>query len=390
MKTARVSAKRKEKTEKTADKTRFGEAPWLLVKGFLMGTADVIPGVSGGTMALILGIYSRLIHAIKSFDLQALLDLLKLKFGSVAGRVHWRFLLFVVGGDVLALLFFTRVLSLPNLMYRYPEPIYGLFFGLILGSIWILLGDIYDFNWKHTLGVIFGLAFGYWVVTLVPVSTPDGYPFVFFSGAVAICAMILPGISGSFLLLIMRKYTFILSQISQVGGAHTASALMILGVFTVGMITGIALFSRLLSWLLDRYYTITLSALVGFLLGSLYVIWPFQVRHYTEMDYIRHAPLQSSEVQDLIHNPQNPRQMEYSALGKVINPKAPYNEQQILIRDVKRKLVRSEPYYPDLGNLSHDDRLSDGALSFWLAIAGVVVGLISVPAIEKLAEKGQT
>lgn len=390
MKTAQVSAKRIEKTEKIADNTRFGEAPWLLIKGFLMGTADVIPGVSGGTMALILGIYSRLIHAIKSFDLQALFDFFKLNFKSVASRVHWRFLLFVVGGDALALLFFTRVLSLPNLMYKYPEPIYGLFFGLILGSIWMLLGDIYDFGWKHTVGVIIGLVIGYWVVTLVPVSTPDSYPFVFFSGAIAICAMILPGISGSFLLLILRKYTYILTQISHIGGPQTGTAFMILGVFIIGMITGITLFSRLLSWLLDRYYTITLSALVGFLLGSLYVIWPFQLRHYTMTVNIRHEPVQSEEVQDLLINPPDTHSLEYSILGNVINPKAPYAKQQVLIRDVKRKLIHSEPYYPDVGNLSHDNRLSDGALSFWLAIVGVVLGLVSVPAIEKLAEKGQT
>lgn len=200
------------------DQTTPSEIPSLFAKGFLMGSADVVPGVSGGTMALITGIYERLINAIKSADLKVIGALLRLRFKEVFSRVHWFFLLVLLSGVFSAILFVTRVIKLPELMFTHPEPVYGLFFGLIVGSVWYVLRGIDSHNWTSILWVALGTAIGFWVVTLVPTDTPESTWFIFFSGAIAITAMILPGISGSFILLILRKYDFILGQFGKLGG----------------------------------------------------------------------------------------------------------------------------------------------------------------------------
>jgi putative membrane protein len=376
----------KEETGKT-DSTPWKEMPGLVLKGFLMGAADVIPGVSGGTMALILGIYSRLIHAIKSVDIRAIKDFGTLRFHSFFSRTHWRFLISLISGIIMAFIFFTRIVPLPKLMYTYPEPIYGLFFGLILGSIYLLLKNIKSFGWKHFLFLLLGVAIGYWVVTLVPTNTPDNYFFIFFSGAVAICAMILPGISGSFLLLILRKYTFILNQFGKIGGPETVSAGIILLIFVLGMITGIGLFSRLLSWFLDRWHAFTLSVLVGFLVGSLYVIWPFQIRHYTETVRTKIVSVQNPAVQELKKNPENPMQQEYKRLGDIVNPGMISEKQKIQLQTVKKKLIQTEPFWPKISNLSKDNRLTNGRNSFYRAIFSILGGLLLVIFIDWVANK---
>lgn len=376
-----------EKKIKQSDSTEWRESPLLVLKGFLMGAADVIPGVSGGTMALILGIYSRLIHAIKSVDVQAIKMLIRFRIPEVLKIVHWKFLISLLSGIVLAFVFFTKIVPLPELMYEYPEPIYGLFFGLILGSIYLLIKNIKGFGWKHFVFLVIGTVIGYWVVTLVPTNTPESYPFIFFSGAVAICAMILPGISGSFLLLILRKYTFILNQFGKIGGPDTMSAVLILLVFILGMITGISLFSRFLSWFLDRYHGFTLSVLVGFLVGSLYVIWPFQVRKFTETSQTKIVTVTSQKVKSLQEKPENPMRQEYQKLGKVINPGATKSQQMIQLITVKKKLIKSRPYWPDVHNLNGDQRLNEGAPSFYLAFGSMLFGLLLVAGIEKMASQ---
>ncbi|HKJ30260.1 MAG TPA: DUF368 domain-containing protein [Balneolales bacterium] len=371
------------------DSTKWKEMPFLLLKGFLMGAADVIPGVSGGTMALILGIYSRLIHAIKSVDMKAIKDFFTLKFPRFFIRTHWRFLISVLSGIAMAFIFFTKIVPLPKLMYIYPEPIYGLFFGLILGSIYLLLKNIKAFGWRHFVFLLIGIVIGYWVVTLVPTNTPDNYAFIFFSGAVAICAMILPGISGSFLLLILRKYTFILNQFGKIGGPETVSAAVILLVFILGMITGIGLFSRLLSWFLDRWHGFTLSVLVGFLIGSLYVIWPFQIRKYTETVRTKIVSVQSSQVQALKKHPENTMRQEYERLGDIVDPGAPAAQQRIQLQTVKKKLIHSKPFWPQLSNLKNDQRLTNGESSFYWALFSMIGGLVLVAFIEWVATKYQ-
>ena len=238
-----------------------------------MGAADVVPGVSGGTMALIFGIYPRLINAIKSFDTDWMKGVVKFDLEVILRRPHFMFLIPLLMGILAAVLFFTRVVPLPVLILTHPEIIYGLFFGLILGSALVLMKATESWSLKELRFVIAGIAIGYLIFNMVPMETPEASWFIFFSGAVAISAMILPGISGSFILLMLKKYAYILNAIG-----HFNFAVII--PFTIGMIMGLALFSRVLSWLLNIWYRETLSTIIGLLVASLWVIWPFQERIY--------------------------------------------------------------------------------------------------------------
>jgi putative membrane protein len=244
-----------------------------LAKGFLMGAADVVPGVSGGTMAFILGIYRRLLEAIRSVDLTLLGMLRRGRLVEAARHVDLVFLLWLGAGIVAALAFFTRVVPLPKLIHTHPELVYGLFFGLIAASIVVLFRSLQGRRAADLLWLAGGAGAGLGLVTLVPVSTPDTAWFVFLSGAVAISAMILPGISGSFILLILRKYAYVFDAIG-----HLKIAVII--PFGLGIVTGLMVFSRALVWLLGHSYRQTVTAIIGLLIGSLWLIWPFQERVY--------------------------------------------------------------------------------------------------------------
>jgi putative membrane protein len=337
------------------DKTTIKEVPSLLVKGFCMGSADVVPGVSGGTMALILGIYERFVESIKSFNVKALKSLLSLQLKDVFAQVHWLFLGTILAGILTAVIFFTRVIKLPQLMFESPEPVYGLFFGLIVGSVWYVARSLGKMKVRNFLWMVVGAAIGLRIVTLVPTDTPEAAWFVFLSGAVSITAMILPGISGSFILLILRKYDYILMQFGLLGGPDTLSALLVLVPFGLGLVTGIVLFSRVLSWLLKNYYVITLCILIGFMIGSLYVIWPFQDREYVES--VRTEMVQPVE-----------------SLGVVETES--FEETR-----AKLKLVRSEPFIPLMSKADSDARLSNGRTSVYMAFVMMFVGLIFVVGI---------
>ena len=210
-----------------------------------MGSADVVPGVSGGTMALITGIYERLINAIKSADTHVLRAALRLQIGGGVCPRCTGFSCWCCSAVYLPpSCFFTRVIGLPELMFAHPEPVYGLFFGLIAGSVWLIYRDLGSLTVARALWIVLGIAIGLRIVTLVPTDTPENAAFVFMSGALAITAMILPGISGSFILLILRKYDFILLQFGKLGGPETMEALMVLVPFGLGMVTGIMPFFR--------------------------------------------------------------------------------------------------------------------------------------------------
>ncbi len=246
----------------------------LIAKGFCVGAADIVPGVSGGTMAFILGIYPQLINAIKSFDSEWLRMILSLNAKGMINRPDFGFLIPLGIGAVAALLFFTRIVSLPALIRTHPEVIYGLFFGLILGSIVLLFRHLGMYLLlRRVLFLFLGSLFGGFVVTMAPASTPDDSWFIFLCGAIAISAMILPGISGSFILLMMKKYAYIFNAI----GYFEFSIIL---PFVFGIITGVVLFSRILSYLLKRFYQQTILFITGLLVASLYVLWPFQTRLY--------------------------------------------------------------------------------------------------------------
>lgn len=246
----------------------------LIAKGFCIGSADVVPGVSGGTMAFILGIYPRLINAIKSFDSEWVKMIATVDLKGIINRPQFGFLIPLGIGVALALFFFTRVVSLPVLIRTQPEIIYGLFFGLVLGSTILLFQHLgLSLLLKRVIYLLTGVLAGGFVVTMVPASTPDDFWFIFLCGAIAISAMILPGISGSFILLMMKKYETIFNAIGYL-------EFSIIIPFALGIITGIILFSRLLSWLLKNFYHRTILFITGLLIASLYVIWPFQNRVY--------------------------------------------------------------------------------------------------------------
>jgi len=238
-----------------------------------MGMADLVPGVSGGTMAFILGIYERLLAAIRSFDKAWVIACIKLDISAVVRRPHFSFILPLLAGLFAAVFFFTRVISLPGLIKQYPEHVYGLFFGLILASIIVLMKELKGFCIKDAFTLMIGTVAGLVLVNLVPVETPDSGWFIFITGAIAICAMILPGVSGSFLLLIMKKYSTILQALGDLN-------LSVILPFVLGCITGLALFSRFLDFLLKHFYQRTLLVIKGVLLASLWVLWPFQQRVY--------------------------------------------------------------------------------------------------------------
>jgi putative membrane protein len=254
------------------------EASWRLVflnaaKGFCMGSADIVPGVSGGTMALILGIYERLLKAIRSFDKDWLTDLLRLRLSAALSRNDIMFLAPLGFGIICAILFFTRVIPLPTLILTRPELIYGLFFGLITASVVVLMKEVEHYGLRQILIVFAGIALGYTIVTLVPVETPTAPWFIFLCGFVAISAMLLPGISGSFILLILGKYAYVINALGTFD-------LLVIVTFSSGALAGLIVFSRAIVWLLDRYHQATLLLIKGILIGSLWIIWPFQERVY--------------------------------------------------------------------------------------------------------------
>ncbi|MCS3904130.1 putative membrane protein [Methylohalomonas lacus] len=247
----------------------------VFAKGFCMGSADVVPGVSGGTMALILGIYQQFLEAIRSFDYAWLQGLLQFDWRTAVGRPHFGFVIPLLLGIFAALLFFTRVVPLPYLIDHYPAPVYGFFFGLISGSIVILVRQ-FDHAMADWLALVAATLAGLWLFNLVPAETPDSAWFIFISGALAISAMLLPGISGSFILLMLKKYSTVFAAIGSFN-------LTVLIPFILGALAGLIAFSRALVWLLRHYYQTTLAAIIGLLTASLWVIWPYQSRVYEQV-----------------------------------------------------------------------------------------------------------
>lgn len=362
-----------EKDPTQKDQTTLKEAPLLAIKGFLMGSADIVPGVSGGTMALILDIYERLLNAIKSVNGPFLKALFTFRFKEAFAEIHLMFLIFLFGGIFTALGFFTKVVPLQVYMFTDPEIVYGLFFGLILGSIYILIKTLKGFGVKETISLIAGVAFGLWIVNLVPADTPENPAFVFLSGSIAICAMILPGISGSYLLLIMRKYDYLLSQIGMIGGDDTMSGILGLLPFMLGAVVGLVLFSRFLSWLLSKYHAQTISVLIGFLIGSLFVIWPYQHREFVEQvretEWVSVTDPRVAELK----NEANEDLPEFERLG-ITNRGG-----EIEIQTIKKKLIHSEPFIPgSIGSSGNE------APNVWGGIFGIIIGVALVGGLDQL------
>lgn len=245
------------------------KSDWILLylRGMAMGAADVVPGVSGGTIAFITGIYEELLGAIKSVDVQAL------KLLHTAGpRAAWAH---INGNFLVALLagIFTSILSLARLISYwlevYPTLLWAFFFGLIVASVWHLIRRMHGWNVARALLLLAGAVLAYGIGELKPADIEPAWWYIFLSGAIAICAMILPGISGSFILVLLGMYGHTLLAIK---GLDIGYVLL----FALGCGSGLLAFSRLLSWLFDHYHDATLALLVGFLLGSLNLVWPWK------------------------------------------------------------------------------------------------------------------
>ena len=237
------------------------------LKGFLMGAANVVPGVSGGTMALITGIYKDLVDAINGF---ASISTWKILFrGDLKGfwkAIKGPFLLSIGIGVVLSIFSLAKLMTF--VLETYPVHTWSFFFGLIVASAVLMFRGIKGWGLKDVLFTIAGIILGVVVCTLSPTETPDGWWFIFLCGAIAICTMILPGISGSFILVILSKYEYIMRAVSDLN-------IPVLTVFGLGCIIGILAFSKFLHWLLARAERQTMLVLLGFVLGSLVKVWPW-------------------------------------------------------------------------------------------------------------------
>lgn len=239
----------------------------LFLKGMSMGAADIVPGVSGGSIALITGIYEKLLDSIKAIDRQALGYLFKLEFKLLWSHINGNFLLTLFLGILTSIFTLSKLITF--LMEFHPIPLWSFFCGLIIISAIIILRDIKNWTIGVVLAIILGTVSAFYITGLPPIGSPDALWFTFIAGAIAICAMILPGISGSFLLLIMGQYERILAAVSE-------KNIPVLALFALGCVVGLLSFSRLISWLLKKHHSLTIGLLSGFMLGSINKLWPWK------------------------------------------------------------------------------------------------------------------
>lgn len=250
----------------------------LVLKGMGMGAADVIPGVSGGTIAFITGIYEELIDSIKSVNLNALKLFFSFKLAAFWKAINGNFLLSVLLGIGISI--FSLAKGLEYLLHHYPILVWSFFFGLIVASAIYISRTIKKWDARTVIAGIAGIVVAYFITVISPAEANTTWLFIFISGSIAICAMILPGISGSFILVLLGMYKFILSAVGDLN-------IPVLLVFIAGAAIGIIAFSNLLSWLLKKFHNITIAVLSGFMVGSLNKVWPW--KKITETFVDRHG-----------------------------------------------------------------------------------------------------
>lgn len=246
----------------------------VVLRGVAMGIAEVIPGVSGGTIAFITGIYRTLIDSITAVDIQFIKMVLKGDFHLAAAKINFGFLMSLFFGMVGGLI--LTVFGVSYLLENYPEPLWGFFFGLILASIPLMLSQLTRRQWSYTLIFILGAVVAYGVTSLSPVPSSTNYFYIYFAGCIAICALVLPGISGSFILLLLGLYSVIVPGFKSFLQSPSTDEFLILAAFGLGCITGLAVISRIVKRAFEKYKNHTLALLSGFMLGSLNKIWPWR------------------------------------------------------------------------------------------------------------------
>ncbi len=300
---------------------------WFL-KGFGIGAANVIPGVSGGTIALVTGIFERLIDALKSFNLTAFKLLFKLKFKEFAKHTDLVFLLAVFGGALFSVFTFARLLAF--LFENYPVHIWAYFFGLILASAYFVGKTIEKFSPSVIISFIIGTVIAVWISLLNPATENTSFFYLVLCGVVAIISMILPGLSGSFILVLLGNY-----QLVMIDSVNSLNFEVLLPV-ALGVLIGLPAFSNVLSWIYKKYKNQTISSLTGFILGSLIILWPWKHEQY----------LLGSDGQEVL--------------------KA--NGEPVISGYIR--------YIPEIVNLE-----------VVLAVAFLILGIISVWSVERLAKK---
>ena len=254
---------------------KFSRYIVLALKGCAMGMADVVPGVSGGTIAFISGIYEELLDSIRSVDASALRLLLRFRLAEFWRHINGRFLLPVLLGIAVAIFSLARLMT--YLLTNHPIAIWSFFFGLIVASALLVARQIGRWDWRTVLAFAVGPAAAWWITVATPAETPDDWWFVMLSGAIAICAMILPGISRAFILLLLGKYQYIMHAVGEFD-------IPVIAVFVIGAAAGIISFSHLLSWLLKHWHDVTVAVLMGFMVGSLNKVWPWKETVETYLD----------------------------------------------------------------------------------------------------------
>ena len=246
-----------------------------MLKGMAMGIAEVIPGVSGGTIAFITGIYEELIRTIKSvLGPDWIVALRREGFPAAWRTANGTFLLFLLAGMAIGVVFGVLVVS--HILETYPVLLWAFFFGLIIASVIYIGRQVGHWGVGQVVGLLAAAVLAYWITIASPSQGTGALWFVFVAGMIAISALILPGISGSFILLLMGMYTLIIPSIKEVLATQDGQSFIILIVFGLGCLLGLATFSRVLSWTFRRYHDTTMAVLTGFMIGSLNKIWPWR------------------------------------------------------------------------------------------------------------------
>ena len=254
---------------------KFSRYIILALKGCAMGMADVVPGVSGGTIAFISGIYEELLDSIRSVNATAFKLLLRFRLAEFWRHINGRFLLPVLLGIAVAIFSLARLMT--YLLVNHPIGIWSFFFGLIVASALLVAKQVGRWDWRTVLAFVVGAVAAWWITVATPAETPNDWWFVMLSGAIAICAMILPGISGAFILLLLGKYQYIMHAVGEFN-------IPVIVVFVIGAAAGIISFSHLLSWLLKHWHDVTVAVLMGFMVGSLNKVWPWKETVETYLD----------------------------------------------------------------------------------------------------------
>ena len=322
----------------------------LILKGVAMGAANKVPGVSGGIVAFVAGFYEELIDSLQKFNLKALSLLFKREWYEFYVYVNGRFLTLLFSGVIIS--YFSVSLILDYLIKYYEIKVLAVFFGMILASLYFVYQEIEKWKFKTILFFVIGLFFGLTIMLSKPLTENDGLIFVFFCGVISVCGMTLPGLSGSFLLLLLGNYTLLLvdsvnaiyytlgdlikMNLEFTNDTHRMKLLRLAAIFSIGSISGLIFFSNILSYVLKRHYQITIAIIIGFISGSLGVIWPW-----------REKVFKLNEKGDIINN----------SIG---NPEIAYYD--YLLPNIK-------------------------TIDFWFLILFIILGAITVTLLERYGVK---